>query len=207
MFEKALQTVLKHEGYYANVSGDTGGETYRGISRRYHPTWPGWKIVDYEKSLKGGNLPHNHRIFNVVLDNMIADFYRRYFWEKIQLDQVRDNSLQEIIFDAYVNSGGNAIKLLQDTLNTNFGKSLMVDGAAGPMTIAAINSVNAEQLFNYYKKARERYYYQIAQSGQNLKFLPGWLKRIGAFNYSAVVLPIGLIIGVAGLFFFDTISK
>lgn len=201
MFEEALSLVLNHEGYYANVAGDTGGETYRGISRRYHPDWAGWRIVDYQKNLNNGKLPHNYHVKDMALDSMVADFYKKNFWDRIYLDMVKDSNLQQIIFDAFVNSGSNAIKLLQNVLNNSFGLKVSVDGAVGNETIQAVNRVNPQLLFDAYKQARKDYYYRVAQNGQNLKFLPGWLKRIGSFNYTAVAIPIGLIIGAAGLFF------
>lgn len=199
MFLQALNLVLAHEGYYANVTGDTGGETYRGISRRYHPSWNGWQIVDQEKNAKGGKLPHNHRIINSFLDQLIQDFYRQNFWDKIFLDAVKDSSLQIIIFDGYVNMGGNAVKLLQEALN-QFGHQLKVDGAIGAKTIAAINTTNAQQLFNAYKTLRESYYHRIAKNGDNSKFLKGWLKRIQSFNYTTISLSLMLVTAV-GLFF------
>jgi type VI secretion system secreted protein VgrG len=38
-FLKAFNTTMTFEGGYANDPDDAGGETYMGISRRYHPDW------------------------------------------------------------------------------------------------------------------------------------------------------------------------
>ena len=61
---KLIDMVLKHEGGYANVSGDLGGETYRGISRKNFPSWNGWEIVDEKKPLK----------YNQILKMMCVNF-------------------------------------------------------------------------------------------------------------------------------------
>jgi len=202
MFENAIKEVLKHEGYYANVPGDKGGETYRGIARKYHPTWEGWPIVDREKAFFGGRLKRNQKVDHPLMEDYVAKFYKSKFWNRIYLDLVTDQSLQAIIFDAYVNSGGNGIKVLQLVLNKSFGKNLKVDGSQGKMTVAAINSVNPKQLFNAYKKARENYYRNIA-TGENAKFLKGWLNRISFFNYKAIGISatVLLVLGL-GTFFF-----
>ncbi len=199
MFSNILKDTLEHEGYYANVSGDKGGETYRGIARNYWPSWAGWKIID-EYKLRKGSLPWNYKIDSSELEALIQSFYKSNFWDKILLDKVKSESLQAIIFDGYVNSGGNAIKLMQNVLNKSFGKSLKVDGSQGQMTVNAINSVPASQLFEAYKAARVAYYKAIG-TGSNAKFLDGWLKRIAAFKYTpaiSVALLIGL--GIGGFF-------
>ena len=48
-FKKALEHTLKREGCYANHGKDRGKETYKGISRKYHPKWPGWELIDEAK--------------------------------------------------------------------------------------------------------------------------------------------------------------
>nr|WP_321453595.1 glycosyl hydrolase 108 family protein [uncultured Carboxylicivirga sp.] len=203
MFQQILPEILNHEGYYSNHSNDKGGETYRGIARKFHPSWVGWKIIDEEKLIKG-SLPRNYKSDNPQMETLVAQFYKSKFWDKILLDQVRDTSLQRIIFDAYVNSGGNVIKLLQRVLRDQFGKNIAVDGAQGKMTVAAINSVNPEQLFEAFKVARASYYNAIA-TGDNKVFLKGWLNRLSSFKYTPVVSS-ALIIGLAvGSFFLSNI--
>lgn len=199
MFQQILPNVLKHEGYYSNHSNDRGGETYQGIARKFHPSWPGWKIIDEEK-LKKGSLPRNYKVNHPQMDALVSQFYKTKFWDSILLDSVRDQSIQSIIFDAYVNSGGNGIKLMQSVLNRNFGKNLKIDGAQGQMTVAAINSVPAQQLFEAYKAARAEYYKSIAKNGNEV-FLKGWLNRLASFKYTPVISAALLIgVGIAGFF-------
>ena len=201
MFLDTLNKVLKHEGYYAFVPGDKGGETYRGIARNYHPKWPGWALIDKEKMRYGGFLKRNHAVNHPLMRGYIQSFYKEKFWDRIYMSKIKDENLQDIIFDAYVNSGGNAIRLLQNTLNKVFGKRLSVDGAQGIKTVTAINSVNPQQLFEAYKQARESYYKSIAK-GDNARFLEGWLNRLSAFNYKMVGISIAglLAVGIGGFF-------
>ena len=45
-FSISLQKTLAHEGFYSNDPDDLGKETYKGISRIFHPKWNGWTIID-----------------------------------------------------------------------------------------------------------------------------------------------------------------
>ena len=53
-FKAQYNELIKREGnYHSGVIGgkvDKGGETYRGIARKYNPDWAGWKIIDSLKS-------------------------------------------------------------------------------------------------------------------------------------------------------------
>ncbi|WP_053404238.1 glycoside hydrolase family 108 protein [Persicobacter sp. CCB-QB2] len=184
-FDKILNETLRHEGFYAFVPGDSGGETYQGIARNYHPSWPGWIHIDMAKTQAGGKLPWNTQVKAAELNDLVKAFYLENFWKRAQLDYIQNTALQAQIFDFFVNAGGNAIKVLQRTLNKSFSLNLSVDGAMGPMTIGAINSVDGAMLFERYKLARVEYYEALAQKNSTLKkFLSGWKKRAMAFVYS-----------------------
>src|ERR1035441_4044145 len=49
-FNAAHQQVMGNEGGYANNPADAGGETYKGIARKFWPQWCGWKYVDGVKA-------------------------------------------------------------------------------------------------------------------------------------------------------------
>ena len=49
-FGDAFKKLSIKEGGYVNDKDDAGGETYKGISRRYNPTWQGWTMIDSYKS-------------------------------------------------------------------------------------------------------------------------------------------------------------
>jgi lysozyme family protein len=43
-FEDTMKHVEEMEGGWANNPADSGGETFRGIARNFHKSWPGWAI-------------------------------------------------------------------------------------------------------------------------------------------------------------------
>ncbi len=184
-FEKIFNKVIEHEGYYAHVAGDKGGETYMGIARNLHPYWEGWAIVDSIKMKYGGRLMRNFQIQDEKLTEMVQAFYYGTFWKGNNIHKMLDENLQYIVFDWCVNSGRNGAKGLQKVLNSTYSKNLVVDGVIGDKTLDAVSDIDPFELFMAIKEARVAYYHAIADSGQNRKFLAGWLKRINSINYAA----------------------
>jgi lysozyme family protein len=182
-FNEALNIVLKHEGGYAFIPGDRGGETYRGISRVNWPNWPGWPIIDQNKPLK-----NNQIIENRLLDKLVSNFYFDNFWVKINADQLPP-TIRPLVFDFAVNSGtGTAVKNFQKVLIDTTGQTISIDGKIGPQTIALANKVEPKLLFENYKNARLQFFNKIvANNPEQKKFLKGWLRRLNSFKYVAVI--------------------
>lgn len=166
-FDIAIIPVLKHEGGYANVKGDAGGETYGGITRKNWPHWSGWQFVDAAKPLR-----RNQRA--PAADLLLEHFYREQYWQKIKGDLITDQRTAGFLLDFYVNSGYHAVKCVQKIVGS------AQDGVVGPQTLAAIN--NTAGLFEELKQARIAFVQQVAKRGDNEKFLAGWLRRINSFK-------------------------
>lgn len=181
-FDQLFDGVIKHEGYYANVTGDKGGETYMGVARNLHPSWQGWQTIDAYKN-EHGAIPHNTKIKNPELTRMVKEFYRHTFYHTYCIEAIKNGALQEVIFDWCVNSGYWGSCGVQKVLNRFFDCDLKLDGIIGNQTIAAINSCDPEILFNAIKSARIHYYHIIARKDENAKFLKGWLRRIEEIKY------------------------
>jgi lysozyme family protein len=111
-FEKAYSRTGKFEGGYVNDPDDSGGETYHGIARKFHPTWPGWKIVDEQK--KKSNFPKNLKDRRNELLPLEKVFYKKEFWDKVWGDSIKDQRVANDMYDTAVNMGvGTSIKLSQ----------------------------------------------------------------------------------------------
>jgi len=177
-FEIAYQNTLKHEGGYANVSGDRGGETYRGIARVYHPSWEGWQLLDTYK-LQNGGIKHNVIIQDATLENLVKQFYYFRFWKHFNLDKINSAELATLVYDSVVHSGNRGIKFLQEAANM-LGTALKVDGIIGNNTLTAINSLPAVKLHDTMKEVRLSFLRQLA-TGDQAKFWNGWYNRIASF--------------------------
>ncbi len=181
-FDELFAGVIKYEGYYANVKGDKGGETYMGVARNLHPNWHGWVIIDSYKE-RFGKIKWNTRIDIPELTKLVKDFYRKTFYKSFRIGDINHGSLQEIIFDWCVNSGRWGSRGVQLVLNKSFDYVLKIDGAIGDITISAINDCDPKELFWEIKKARIKYYHSISKKGKNHIFLEGWLNRINAIQF------------------------
>lgn len=186
-FATAYIATKGHEGIYSIDSDDRGGETAWGIARNRWPHWPGWKIIDRLK--RSGNLLAqlaNH----AELKSMRDAFYKREFWDKLRLDQVRYQPIANELFDTAVNQG---VKLqafnLQRCLNISnqggkYYPDLVVDGYVGPITIAALNShprpYNVLKALNVLQGAK---YIELCENDKSQeKYFHGWFNRV--FEYS-----------------------
>ena len=155
-FDELFDGVIKHEGYYANVEGDRGGETYMGVAQNLHLDWEGWEYIDTYKEMHG-EIPRNFKIDIPELNCMVKDFYYHTFYLKCSIDKIKSGSLQKIIFDWCVNSGHWGARGVQRVINQFFDTDLLVDGIIGKLTIFAINNCKPMTLFTAIHKARVRY--------------------------------------------------
>jgi lysozyme family protein len=166
-FDLAIGSTLLWEGGYAHLQGDSGGETYRGISRNNWPNWGGWSLVDSHKASSG---------FPKSLDNdmplqaLVVAFYRQNFWIE---DGVNNQQVANKVFDLSVNVGKfHAIKIAQ------IAAGVQADGAWGPNTLNAINSHPDGSLVPLIRIGAENYHKEIVQSHpEDAAFLAGWLRR------------------------------
>lgn len=198
-FNTYYPKLLVQEGGYASADlaksiNDKGGETYLGIARNYNPTWAGWPIIDKYKA-DHGTPAHNAHIPDANLDALAKSFSKSHYWDVLDLDQVKNQSIAEYIMDFGFNSGlANPIIAVQKILG------LSVDGKVGPNTINAINSANPQDLFNKLKDYRVQFVARITSLPANVK--AALTARANSFGFSNVVIAIknnpvktGVIIG------------
>lgn len=164
-FDIAYKNTLSHEGGYVSSEvaasiKDPGGETYKGIARRYHPNWKGWGLIDIYKSKNSSwqyynktryfGLKHGSFIDNPTIDQLHKDYMKVNFWDVNKLSLFKNQSLANYVYDIGYGSGpGTAAKSLQTVLGVE------ADGKIGNVTIAKLNSVNQELVFNKLKEYRQ----------------------------------------------------
>lgn len=173
--KKLIDIILSHEGFYANVAGDRGGETYMGISRKAFPRWVGWQIIDQHKPLK-----YNQHIKDDNLDDIVRRFYYNNFYIKLKVDNITDELISAHLLDHAVNTGlKNGVRVLQRAINEMSAPTIKVDGIIGQITLDKINELDNEELAEYIVMHRRKYYQAIVKkSPSQKKFLKGWLRRV-----------------------------
>lgn len=185
-FNEAYDITLGHEGGYVHDPDDVGGETYKGIARRYHPSWHGWTIIDNLKVQPG--FPQT-AYQNRDLDRQVREFYKHYYWDVNLLDQIGDQAIANEMFDTGVNMGtGRAAKFLQKALNLlnkngRIYSDIVVDGRMGPNTLRAVASCLSYRGNSYLYKIMNilqgaHYIDYMTKSPTQEKFAYGWLNRV-----------------------------
>ncbi len=187
-FDKAYEITRIHEGGYVNDPDDMGGETYQGISRRYHPSWPGWSIIDAQK--RNPDFPlHLNELTGLQVD--VEMFYRANFWDWFWGDDVSElePDIAYEMFDTAVNLGvSRAVGFLQLSLNV-FNRNellyddLVVDGVFGYKTYLALKSYLRKDHPRFLLKALnvlQGYHYIefMKQSPIQEKNGRGWFNRV-----------------------------
>lgn len=139
-FEIAYEGTMENEGFgeLTNHKFDPGQQTWSGISRRYHRSWPGWDLIDSGLHL---NPDGRRKLFALQ-----KEFYYHEFWRPIDGENLAfiHLDISTKVFDVAVHrSVETGSEYLQRTLNVlNYGAkiypNLRVDGHIGPRTIAAL---------------------------------------------------------------------
>ena len=159
-FITAQKYIQQNEGYYANVSGDLGGETYSGIASSSYPNWVGFDFLSKQPH------PIKWNTHFPELDQFVLDFYKKNKWDNILGDLIQDNKTGVYFYDFHVNSG-RAVKIVQGVIG------VIADGIFGNGSLSVLNSKN---WLDEIHQARLNYLNQIGV-GSNEKFLEGWINR------------------------------
>jgi len=197
-FEPAYEKTLANEGGYSNDPNDRGGETWKGIARKMHPQWPGFVLIDEVR--KNTNKDQFVRALSVdeELDQLVQDFYKAEFWDKLMLDKITSQDVANEIFDTAINQGSTiAIKQFQEALNLlNNNQKIYSDiNEDGKMGDATLRAHDAYMLTaNFAGRSQERVvstiiklmnglqaarYAEICENNPNQEvYFYGWVNRI-----------------------------
>lgn len=161
--------IAKWEGGYVNDPVDKGGATNMGI------TLDTWKHIGYDKNGDGKITETDIKLLNK--DDFKAVL--RKYWDKWHADEIKNQSIANILVDWYWGSGKWGIVIPQRILGVT------ADGVVGAKTIQAINNTNQKILFDKIYQARAKFLMDIVKNNPSQKrFLKGWLNRLADFKYS-----------------------
>lgn len=169
--EKLAPVVAKWEGGYVNDPLDRGGATNMGV------TVDTWKLYGYDKNGDG-------LINDVDMKLLSKDDFKyvlRKYWDKWKADEIKNQSIANILVDWYWASGKWGIVIPQRVLG------LTADGVVGPKTLEKVNAEiekDAEALFDKIFSARVKFLDDIVKNNPSQKrFLKGWKNRLNDFKF------------------------
>lgn len=204
-FYNIVDKTFKFEGGFQQFANDTANYcdgqligTNRGISaiayKGYYGKCP---TVDEMKALT---------------EQQAKAIYKKNFWDYISGDNIKDESVAHIMFDAHIASGGAGVKRIKTAIN-KIKKIFPVVDTSRITSVQAneINSLNQKQVFDVIKQGEidnRNYLYSINPDKYG-KFIKGWLNRLNQITYDGLstiknnpITTVLIIVGLSSLLFF-----
>lgn len=162
--DEIISRIIDHEGRaFSDRAADRGGPTRFGITLRTLAAWRHRPVTAADVAAL--EEPEARQILAVV------------YLERAGFGQIEPAQLRAFVVDGAVNHGvDGATKLLQHVLG------VVVDGAFGPRSLAALQSQDPRRVYVDFAAARARLYGSlISHDALQSKNAGGWMNRLGDY--------------------------
>lgn len=161
---KLIPIIKRWEGGYSDNPNDSGGATNSGVT-----------LAVYQ-SVYGKNKTKND--LKRMTNEQWNYIFTKLYWNKWNADEIKNQSIANILVDWVWMSGYGTIKKIQSLLG------LTADGIVGNKTISYINSHDQEDVFNKIWNRRKQFYESLVKNNPSQKvFLKGWMNRLNTFKF------------------------
>lgn len=171
---KTVPYIMDFEGGLTDHPNDIGGITKYGVSLRFAKDTGDLELFDKDHD---NDIDRND--IKLLSKEDAANAFKKYFWDKLKLDDISSEKKAFVVYDTAVNSGiGNAVPLMQRTL-VKLGYHIDVDGKFGPKTFSAFQDADEDIFCEEFLELRTNFYYKIVERKPSQRvFIRGWLNRI-----------------------------
>ena len=161
-WKQSFELMLKSEGGFVNHPSDPGGVTNLGVTKA---TWENWVGRESDEAEMRSLTPEK-----------VEPLYKKKYFDAVRGDEL-PVGLDYLLFDFAVNAGaGRAIKTLQSAVGVT------PDGGFGPLTMAAVQAIEPQELIERFSQAKEDFYRSLNTFNV---FGKGWLNRVADVKLKA----------------------
>ena len=127
---------------------------------------------------KGWPTPTLKQLKEITMAEWV-DILKTNYWDRWKADEIKNQSIAELLVDWVWTSGKYGIIFPQRVLGVKD------DGIVGPITLKTLNDYpNQKELFQKLWDRRKQHFTAIAKANPaTSKFLKGWLNRLNDFKY------------------------
>ena len=158
----------------------SAGWTYKGITKKYYPTWPGFKRLEQLRLKHFGSkeIPRYTRFNDTLLDSLVADFYKNNFWNKIYGDYIANQTIANFMYDFFVHKQNDAMKVINTAAQAT-DASVIIKTTS--LTASVVNAINAAPAAYYTKLYTLRLAYYAGSSKFSKSLKEAFKKRVLKF--------------------------
>ena len=155
-----IDAILKREGGWSNQASDRGHQTMRGITLSTYSAWL--------------HRPATVEELKALTEGEARQIYRALYIDQPGFSKIENPQIRGLVVDAGVNHGPTvSVRMLQRAL------AVPVDGALGPVTIAALKAAAPGPLYFRLCAQRVRFYGSIiSHDHSQAVFASGWASRV-----------------------------
>lgn len=161
--QQIIDAIIRREGGFVNHAADRGGATNYGITQQ--------TLAEYR----------GHPVSVDDVRNLTEDEARRIYADRYitrpGFDRITHPALMGLVVDCAVNHGPDrSARWLQQAAG------VVVDGAVGPVTLAAVNGASGAHLYRQVLAERCRFYGSlVTRDPSQAAFAAGWAVRLAEF--------------------------
>jgi lysozyme family protein len=176
-YRHIIPFIKKAEGGLSKDTADSASANPVPDGSGYHTNkgivWSTWSNVF-------GTDADSIKRFYAMSDDDWGLIFKKLYWDMMLGDQIKSQRISDLLVDWIWGSGKHYPEAdVQDILIHAFNQHLVEDGNFGAQTIASINSVDEQKLYDDIVAKRFWFFDQcVASHPTNERFLQGWRNRL-----------------------------